>query len=78
MSPPTRLAVLGYGFIADMHVRAAHDAGADVIAIAGHHAERARTFAERHGIDPTAATDDWETTVTRDDVDAVVIGTPNS
>jgi len=71
-----RIAVLGYGFIADLHVRAAHECGLTVQAVAGHNAERADVFARSHTIG--RATTDWMAAVTADDVDAVVIGTPNA
>lgn len=71
-----RLAVLGHGFIGDLHTRAAREAGAEVVVVAGRNLERARAFAERHDI--ARATDDWMAAVTADDVDAVVIGTPNA
>ena len=71
-----RLAVLGYGFIADLHVRAAQQCGLVVQVVGGHDAQRAATFAEAHGIQ--RSTTDWIAAVTADDVDAVVIGTPNS
>ena len=71
-----RLAVLGYGFISDLHVRAAALAGAEVVAVAGHDRTRAAAFAERHGI--PRSSDEWEAAVSANDVDAVVIGTPNA
>lgn len=76
MTSPLRLAVLGYGFIGDMHTRAAADVGLDVCIVAGHHLDRAQAFAERHGI--ARATTDWQVAVVSDEIDAVVIGTPNS
>jgi predicted dehydrogenase len=76
VTSPLRLAVLGYGFIGDMHTRAAADAGLDVCIVAGHHLDRAQAFAERHGI--ARATTDWQVAVVSDEIDAVVIGTPNS
>jgi predicted dehydrogenase len=67
---------LGYGFIGDMHTKAAAEAGVDVCVVAGHHRDRAQAFADRHGI--AWAASDWESAVASPDVDAVVIGTPNS
>ncbi len=71
-----RIGLLGYGFIADLHARAAAAVGAPVVAVAGHHGGRAREFAGRHGI--ARSGEDWEELVAAPDVDAVVIGTPNS
>ncbi len=70
------MAVLGYGFIGDMHTRAAAAAGLEVCVVAGHRSDRVQAFADRHGI--ALATSDWESAVASPDVDAVVIGTPNS
>jgi predicted dehydrogenase len=73
------MAMIGYGWIASMHVRAARTLGRDVVevvGVAGHHGDRARAFADDHGI--TRATDDAEALMADDDVDLVVIGTPNA
>lgn len=75
MTAPLRLAVLGYGFIGDVHARAATESGLAVTVVSGHDAARAQAFAERHQIQ--RATADWREAVSADDVDAVVIGTPN-
>ena len=72
----TRIAVLGYGFIADLHTRAAQAAGATVVSVTGHRPESAAAFAERHGIGRSGS--DWTEAVAAADVDAVVVGTPNS
>ena len=74
-----RLALLGYGWVADRHMQAAHALGVDrveVVGVAGHHGDRAAAFARRHGI--AVATDDWQALVASSGVDAVVIGTPNA
>jgi predicted dehydrogenase len=71
-----RLAVLGHGFISDLHTRAAHEVGAVVVEVCGRDLERASAFASRHGIERVST--DWESTVVADDVDAVIIGTPNA
>jgi predicted dehydrogenase len=72
-----RLAVIGAGFIADLHVRAARECeGVDVVGVASHHLERAQAFAERHGI--PRATTDWTSLAGDAGVDAVVICTPNA
>jgi len=72
----TRIAVLGYGFIADLHTRAAQAAGATVVSVTGHRPEAAAAFAGRHGIGRSGS--DWAEAVAAPDVDAVVVGTPNS
>lgn len=74
-----RLAVLGQGFIADLHCRAARSqepGPAEVAVVAGRDPERTAAFAREHGI--ARSTDDWRRAVTDPDVDAVVIGTPNA
>ena len=71
-----RLTVLGYGFVAALHTRAAQAAGATVVEVSGHSAERAARFAQRHGVERSSA--DWQQAVTAPDIDAVVVGTPNS
>ncbi len=71
-----RLAVLGHGFVSDLHVRAARQAGATPVVVAGRDATRCAEFAARHGI--ARITTDWREAVTAEDIDAVVVGTPNS
>jgi predicted dehydrogenase len=71
-----RLAVLGCGWVADMHVRAADACGARVVAVANHRLESAERFAAAHGI--KRVTTDWRTLVAAPDVDAVVVCTPNA
>jgi predicted dehydrogenase len=76
---PIRMAMIGYGWIAAMHVRAAQALGdqvVDVVAVAGHDGDRAQAFADAHGI--TVATDEVDALLTDSDVDLVVIGTPNA
>jgi predicted dehydrogenase len=73
---PLRLAVLGYGFIADLHTRAAQACGATVVEVSGHHGDRAAAFAQRHGIERSGT--DWQDAVSASDIDAVVVGTPNA
>ncbi len=71
-----RVGLIGYGFIGDLHCRVAQASGATVVAVSGHSGDRARKFADAHGI--ADATDDWTSLTSRDDIDLVVIGTPNS
>lgn len=59
MTAPLRLALLGHGFIGQMHERAALANGLRVSSIC--HRD-----------------DDWRRAVAADDVDAVVVGTPNA
>ena len=76
MTASPRLAVLGYGFIGDIHTCAAAEAGLEVTVVSGHDLGRAEAFAQRHHI--ALATAVWQEAVSADNVDAVVIGTPNS
>ena len=75
-SSDLRVGLIGYGFIGDLHCRAAQASGATVVAVSGHSGDRARAFAAAHGI--AEATDDWTSLTSRDDIDLIVIGTPNS
>jgi predicted dehydrogenase len=75
VSRPVRVGVLGAGFISDYHVAGLRTAGADVVAIFGRSLERARARAAQHAI--PVATDRWQDVVERDDVEAVVVATPD-
>jgi predicted dehydrogenase len=59
VTPPLRLALLGYGFIGKLHEQAALACGLEVTRIC-------------------RRDDDWRAAVRADDVDAVVVGTPNA
>ena len=77
MSDALRAVVLGYGFIANMHVEAAARLGdVDIVGVSGHHLDRASDFGRRHGIE--RITTDWASLCAEPDVDLVIIGTPNS
>ena len=67
--------MFGCGWIQDFHARAVQALGHEVVAVANHREESARTFAERHGID--RVTTDWESLAADPDVDAAVVSTPN-
>jgi predicted dehydrogenase len=71
-----RLAVLGCGWVADMHVRAAATCGHTVVGVANHRLESAERFAAEHGIE--RVTTDWRALVSAPDVDVVVVCTPNA
>ena len=70
-----RIAVLGAGFISDYHIAGLQQAGADVVALFGRRETLVREKAARSGI--PLATTDYRTILARDDVDAVVIATPD-
>ena len=70
-----RVALLGSGWVADVHHQAAVVAGLEVVAVASHDAGRTADFAAAHRI-PTSTTD-WRSVCDRADVDAVVVATPN-
>jgi predicted dehydrogenase len=67
--------VLGAGFISDYHLRGLREAGAQVVALFGRDLARARARAEAHGV--PHATDRVEDVLERDDVEAVVVATPD-
>jgi predicted dehydrogenase len=71
-----RLALLGCGWVADMHARAAAACGLSVTGVANHRLESAERFAGEHGIE--RVTTDWRELVASSDVDAVVVCTPNA
>jgi predicted dehydrogenase len=71
-----RLALLGCGWVADMHARAAATCGHAVVGVANHRLESAERFAAVHGIE--RATTDWQSLVSEQDVDVVVVCTPNA
>ena len=71
-----RIGMIGAGFIASYHLDGLRAAGgADVRVIAGRTPEKTAALAARFGIAATAA--DWRDVIARDDIDAVVITTPD-
>lgn len=72
-----RVALLGAGYIQNVHARAVleHPNG-ELVAIANWREPSARVLAERYGI-PRVSTD-WEEIVSAPDVDAAVVATPNA
>jgi myo-inositol 2-dehydrogenase/D-chiro-inositol 1-dehydrogenase len=70
------VALIGTGFVSALHVEAlAANPRVRLVAVAGRNSAKTRRFAAAHGI--AHADDDWLTTIARDDVELVVIGTPN-
>lgn len=71
-----RVGMIGAGFIASYHLDGLRAAGgADVRVISGRTPEKTAALAARYGIAATAA--DWREVLDRDDIDAVVITTPD-
>lgn len=68
--------IIGAGHISDYHITGLREAGAEVLALCARRAERVRAKAARYGI-PHATTDP-EAVLRRDDLDAVVIATPDA
>jgi 2-hydroxy-4-carboxymuconate semialdehyde hemiacetal dehydrogenase len=68
--------LLGYGTIAAEHARALSAEGCRLVAVAGPRAERAAAFAAEHGVERVAP--GVEELVAADDVEAVVIASPNA
>ncbi|MDR7548800.1 MAG: Gfo/Idh/MocA family oxidoreductase [Armatimonadota bacterium] len=71
-----RFGILGAGFISDYHIAGLQEAGAEVVALFGRREEAVRAKAARYGI-PHACTDP-EAVLRREDVEAVVIATPDA
>lgn len=71
-----RIGIVGYGTIAEEHAKALAELGTTLVAVAGPSAASALTFAERHGVG--RASGDPRDVITADDVDAVVITSPNA
>ena len=71
-----RVGMIGAGFIASYHLDGLRAAGgADVRMIAGRNADKTAALAARYDIAATTA--DWREVIARDDLDAVVITTPD-
>jgi predicted dehydrogenase len=68
--------IIGAGHISDYHIVGLREAGAEVLVLCGRRAEAVRAKAARYGI-PHATTDP-DALLARDDVDAVVIATPDA
>ncbi|MDR7542721.1 MAG: Gfo/Idh/MocA family oxidoreductase [Armatimonadota bacterium] len=68
--------IIGAGHISDYHIVGLREAGAEVLALCGRRAEAVRAKAARYGI-PQAVTDP-DALLARDDIDAVVIATPDA
>lgn len=73
--PPVKVGILGAGFISDYHIQGLQAAGAEIIAIASRTEESARIKAQTYRI-PNYSADD-QSVLTRDDIDAVLILTPD-
>lgn len=73
---PVRVGFVGAGFISDYHLSGLAATGAaEFVVIASSTAEKAARQAQRYGI--PYHTNDWRDVLRRDDVDAVVITTPD-
>lgn len=72
---PIRVAVLGAGFISDYHIAGLQEAGAELVALSSATAVKAREKALRYGIPHYTA--DYREILARDDVEAVVVATPD-
>ena len=68
--------LLGYGTIAAEHARALSAEGCRLVAVAGPRAGPAQAFAAEHGVERVA--ESVEALVAADDVEAVVIASPNA
>src|SRR5262245_45430828 len=71
-----RVALLGYGAIADFHAGALRQAGAELRLVAGPNEPALASFGARHGIARLEAS--ATAACSRDDVDVVVIASPSA
>jgi len=73
----TKVALLGAGFIADIHMECYHRfvPEAEVVAVYTRNRKKAETFAQKHGI--PLATDNLEEAITKSACDVVDVGLPN-
>ena len=74
-SQPIRIALFGYGAIADMHATALTKLGATIVAVAGPRLEEVHVFADRHGIPRTES--DVMALVGDPGVEAILVASPN-
>lgn len=72
---PARIGLLGAGFISDYHISGLHQAGAEVVSIFSRTEANAQAKAAQFGIPHCTA--NYTELLTRDDLDAVVITTPD-
>ncbi|MEO8425025.1 MAG: Gfo/Idh/MocA family oxidoreductase, partial [Actinomycetota bacterium] len=64
----TRVALFGCGWIQDFHARGVLGHGDEIVAVANHREETARTFAERYQV--PRVTTDWEALAADPEVEA--------
>ena len=69
------IVTLGYGFIADMHIKAAREVGIQTVGVSGHNGDKAVQFVNKHDI--SHVTDDWKQLIDTTTADLVVVCTPN-
>jgi 2-hydroxy-4-carboxymuconate semialdehyde hemiacetal dehydrogenase len=74
--PGPRIAIVGYGAIADLHAEALRKAGASLELVVGPSPDGARAFAEAHAL--RAWSVDVEQAWSSESIDAVVIASPNA
>jgi predicted dehydrogenase len=70
-----RVGILGAGSISDYHIVGLQAAGAEVVAISSRTEPHARQKAQQYGI--ASYTTDYQALLARDDIEAVVIATPD-
>lgn len=71
-----KVGIIGYGWAAEMHAKAAKSLGIEILGVAGPNKIRRDQFASNHNISESAAT--FQEILEIKEIDAVIICTPNS
>ena len=76
MSDKFKVGIIGYGWAAEMHAKAAKSLGIEILGVAGPNKIRRDQFASSHNISESATT--FQEILEIKEIDAVIICTPKS